>query len=334
MPRLLHLIHEGTMTGAPLAAVRTAALLRPEFDAFVHTPGPVTPLFENYCRETLDRAPSTGTMNAEGFDLVICHSVATAVAVGKLIDWQRKVLWWIHEDGFFFDLVPPRLLNRCLTRADGLAFVSPHCAYRTFGHWTWLRKGRGVHVIPNWAETSARRASMDPKDGVDVVHVGSLSPTKGTDIVLRVAEATHGRGWRFHLVGKPAKGKKLPGIPANVTLHGEVAPRRVREIIAGADVLLHPSRLDNQPLVILEALASGVPAIGSELPSIDCYANERHGYRTVPVDSPDTVGLIVRRIRDLHREPARLPRAFTAAHHRAAAMEAVFSVLEMTDRGG
>lgn len=316
------------MTGAPLAAVRTAALLRPEFDSTIFSRGAISPLFDEYCRQRLGRAPVSGELSATDFDLVICHSAGSARAVKEVIERDRKVLWWIHEDTLFFDLTPSVLVNHCLSGASALVFTSPHCAWRTFANWTWKRKGIGVHIVPNWAEPVARAPPRPGKAGIDIVHVASLRPAKGSDIVLRAAHATQSRGWRFHLVGRQPEGTRLPDIPPNVVLHGEVAPREVRRIISESDVLLHPSRQDNQPLVILEALASGIPAIGSELPSIDCYADARHGYWSVPVDTPDTVGLVLRRIRDLAQAQARLPRAFTAAHHRQAALEAVYSTLE------
>jgi glycosyltransferase involved in cell wall biosynthesis len=54
--------------------------------------------------------------------------------------------------------------------------------------------------------------------------------------------------------------------PGRVHFHGWLPKARVLELVRSGTVLALPSRSqENQPLVVLEALASGVPVVGSAL---------------------------------------------------------------------
>lgn len=51
----------------------------------------------------------------------------------------------------------------------------------------------------------------------------------------------------------------------NVRLHGRVGRREIVELYKHCDVLVMPSLYEAQPLVLLEALAAGIPIIGSDV---------------------------------------------------------------------
>lgn len=312
--RILTVLHEGTMTGAPLAGVRAAHLMRElGYDVAFFCVRKATEPFARYVSLISGGPPIlTGSFHAADYDGVVCHSAATADVVTQLLQAKRKVAWWIHEDTHFFDLINGRLINPCLKGATALVFASHHCAYRTFAPWVWERHGFGVHVIPNCVDSVV--VNRPTFTAPVIAHVATLSRLKGTDIVVQLARLTKDLGWKFKLIGRAMEPDFLVDVPENVLHLGEVPPETVLHELGSCSHLFHPTRLDNQPLVILEALARGVPVVSSFLPSIREYADETHGIQFLGTDEiswPTLAGLFTSTL----NVTARMPRAFHRSRH-------------------
>ncbi len=109
-----------------------------------------------------------------------------------------------------------------------------------------------------------------------LVHAGQLSPLKGTDLVIAAMAkclqtvpdvALHLCG---RVVGIGSSIRHLEDeFPGRVLHHGRVSPDRLHPLMAGALGVLAPSRADNLPNVVIEAMQIGVPVIGVNGASID-----------------------------------------------------------------
>ena len=63
-----------------------------------------------------------------------------------------------------------------------------------------------------------------------------------------------------------------------LTFFGQIENKKLNDIYAGAQVLVVPSSFDNFPYVVLEAMASGTPVIGSESSGItEMIEDEKSG---------------------------------------------------------
>jgi glycosyltransferase involved in cell wall biosynthesis len=113
------------------------------------------------------------------------------------------------------------------------------------------------------------RAAWGRPDGMLFVHVGRLAPEKGVDRILeayRLAAAQVGAG-RMHLViagAGPSEPSLRGAAPDGVTFLGNldralVLPR----LYASGDVFLFSSLTETLGLVVLEAMASGLPVIAT-----------------------------------------------------------------------
>ncbi len=89
---------------------------------------------------------------------------------------------------------------------------------------------------------------------------------KGYD-VLSDAIAYLPAGVELHIVGQGTDSRamqKLFADKTNVHLHGHLDKVAVRDLLWQSDALVLPSRSEAQPLVILEALATGIPVVTTE----------------------------------------------------------------------
>lgn len=164
------------------------------------------------------------------------------------------------------------------------------------------------------AERSARRLrarrALDSEFGTAgrplVLSLGRLHPFKGIDTLVRampgVADAMlliAGPSLAVHPHGDTAarllRVADEVGVGNRVRRVGPIAPERALEILAGADVVAVPSRLESLNKVCIEAAAVGTPFVVTSTTGISAWVPE-HGVGLVvpPQDPPALAGAIAR----------------------------------------
>lgn len=297
--KILVVVHEPTLTGAPLAALRNASLILDSqlYDVDMASWAVQGSKLQDEVLQKLGRnLLDINSINFEIYDLVICHSAALMRTVVDFIKTGKKVLWWIHEDTHFFDVMgDARLLNLAFERATGLIFTSAHCAYSTFGHWVWKRNAKNVFVIPNCPDFTGDSTSYKDRSLFRVVHVAYLGIEKGTDRVLAVAKALEDHSdIDFTLVGRVRSTfeNQMSDLPKNCKYLGEKSRDQTIDIMRQSHLLFHPTRLDNQPLVIVEAAQMGLDIISTFLPSVANYLDGLNGLKWLP-DTEDELSIAI-----------------------------------------
>ncbi|MCX8049622.1 MAG: glycosyltransferase family 4 protein [Methylohalobius sp.] len=86
------------------------------------------------------------------------------------------------------------------------------------------------------------------------------------------------------------------GIADHVTFTGQLTHDQMRALYATADLMLNPSRIDNAPNVLLEAMASGVPIVSTNAGGIPCLVKHGTTALLVPVDDADAMAEAVLRL--------------------------------------
>ncbi len=138
----------------------------------------------------------------------------------------------------------------------------------------------------------------EPGAPLRVAAVARLIPKKGIDVLLRALaelEATEGAAWTLRLAGD---GPERPALEAlarelgcadRVRFEGAIANEAVRALLAESDVLCLPSRpcettgdRDGIPVVLMEAMAMGVPVVAGDLPAIRELVEDGRSGRMVP----------------------------------------------------
>jgi glycosyltransferase involved in cell wall biosynthesis len=125
-----------------------------------------------------------------------------------------------------------------------------------------------LHVIPYGIELDGV-AGAEEHDALVAGVAANLEYWKGIDVLLEAAQLVE-PPLRLEIFGVGALGDALQrqartgGVDAH--FHGFVRDMRAR--LAQVDVLVQPSRADNLPLAILEAMASGIPVIGTRVGGI------------------------------------------------------------------
>lgn len=96
---------------------------------------------------------------------------------------------------------------------------------------------------------------------LDCLYVGQISYRKGVRILLEAARRCRHLPVRFHLVGPVVSAEVIERLPGNVVYRGASLPAGIAGVMRSADLFVLPSIEDACALVLLEAMASGLPVI-------------------------------------------------------------------------
>jgi glycosyltransferase involved in cell wall biosynthesis len=96
------------------------------------------------------------------------------------------------------------------------------------------------------------------------VFVGTASRRKGFDILLEAFRLTSGAfpSAELHVIGDPESASRFMGYSSDkIIIHGKRSRRELAQMLGVMDCLVLPSRIEAFGMVIVEALAAGIPAI-------------------------------------------------------------------------
>jgi glycosyltransferase involved in cell wall biosynthesis len=126
-----------------------------------------------------------------------------------------------------------------------------------------LRINQSLDMTPFLALPLERPAQR----GLHLLHVGTLSERKGVRVLLQALSQRDGQPGTITFVGDGPLAAELQAmaVPSNFTVNwiGNVPYAELPKWYGQADVLLFPSLGDEWGLVVNEALAAGVPVMGS-----------------------------------------------------------------------
>lgn len=137
-----------------------------------------------------------------------------------------------------------------------------------------------IEVIPNGvdgglfypnAADSAERKQDASEESLHLLFVGRLVYQKGLDILFNVLGRLKGQAWRLTIVGdgpmyEPLKAlARALGMEERIQFLGWVHRDQLSRIYRQADVFVFPSRHEGMSNVVLEAMASGLAVIATDI---------------------------------------------------------------------
>lgn len=148
-----------------------------------------------------------------------------------------------------------------------------------------------IAVVPNGVDesfryTGVRSLSKKPR----LLFVGRLTVQKNVSLLLRALEGVSDR-FETVLVGDGALEAELRQVVDdlrlhNVHFHGRADGAELRDLYRQADVFVLPSEREGLPLVLLEAMAMGLPIVATDVPgNRDVVVPKENGV-LVPLGDP------------------------------------------------
>ncbi len=218
---------------------------------------------------------------------------------GRLL--RRLVTYGFNRSAY--SLAPSRLIQAKM-RAEGVRRVG------------WWRRGVDAEQFhPRFARSDVRSAlSEGHSEAVLLLYVGRLAPEKNLEQLRTVLERVPGT--RLALIGGGPQRQALEAHFAGLPVHfaGYRTGRSLAEAYASADIFVFPSAFESFGLVILEAMASGLPVVSTRVGGAADMITE--GVTGYTIEVGDVDGL-VEGVRRLACDPEHLRAAKRAARAHA-----------------
>jgi N-acetyl-alpha-D-glucosaminyl L-malate synthase BshA len=245
----------------------------------------------------------------------IPHAIAGFLAQQMLGKAAPKMITTLHgtditivgQDRSFFEIT-----RFGIERSDGVTAVSDFLKRMTVEE---FHPGKPIETIPNFVDLQSypterpdRSAYAGPGQKV-LLHISNFRPVKRILDVVRIFErVTREVDAVLLMVGEGPERSSAQALGRRLGLQGRLhflgIHPEVEEIVGMADVFLLPSELESFGLSALEAMACGVPVVGSDaggLPEVVKHAES--GY-LLPVG--DVEGMAARTIEILKDDERRI----------------------------
>jgi glycosyltransferase involved in cell wall biosynthesis len=227
-------------------------------------------------------------------DVVHAHvfeAAPPALTLGRL-SGRAPVAITEHYTGFQRGLVTgyDRMLAKwAFERADLVAPVSEQLA----GHLREIAPKATFEVVPNVVDTSAFAPAADtPTEpgaaATRLLNVAALAEKKGHRYLLEalaeLPDATLDVVGDGELRGQLERQAGSLGLDGRVRFLGERPKHEVAELMRAADLLVLPSLAENLPVVLIEAQASGLPAVATDVGGVSELVDDAAGALVPPAD--------------------------------------------------
>jgi glycosyltransferase involved in cell wall biosynthesis len=262
-------------------------------------------------------------MRARGLAHLHVHFATAAANVGLCVKkvFGTSLSLMIHGPDEFDDVRGQALAEK-IARADFLFCIGSFARSQAMrlsdpAHWRKIDVARlGVdtgHYVPRVA--SAARGAFH------ILCVGRLVAAKGQYVLVAAARrlAAEGRDFRVTIVGAGPEEHGLcaaireAGLEARIALTGALNQDAVRRLYGEADAFVLPSFAEGIPVVLMEAMASGVPCVTTRITGIpELIQNDDEGLLVAPSDA-DALAAAIARLMD---DPALRARIAAGARKR------------------
>lgn len=182
--------------------------------------------------------------------------------------------------GVMLPLYKRMILKRVLQSAESVITLNERTLQAVREHYGYTGPAQVMHNGIDEEYYTLNRPPMkpEPPKPLRLLFVGRLSKQKNLPALLRALTLTQrevrldvlGDGEELGVVRKAIDTYKL----TNVTMHGRKERGEILEFYKTNDVLVMPSLYEAQPLVLLEAMAAGIPIIGTNVIGVADHIRE------------------------------------------------------------
>ncbi len=131
-----------------------------------------------------------------------------------------------------------------------------------------------VVVVKNGIDSGELKDIPDRTDSTDVIYVGQIIRSKGSDEFLEIAEDPEMKNTKFHLLGDGDLRDNLEdqveekGLSEQFKFYGKVPHKKVMKFLAAQEIAVFAfptKRFEGLPMVLVEAMFAGLPIVAYDI---------------------------------------------------------------------
>lgn len=198
-------------------------------------------------------------------DILICslfHSVVVGSIIASLSIEPPKIYTWRHNTDSV-SLLRRSLYSLSYRLSDGIFVDSKSTADRVSN---WGVDDQDISVLPLAGIDVDEYPAADHCSSNNIVRVGTVArllEQKGYPELIKCAEELP--KYEFHIVGDGPLVDRLRTSTDNVICHGRVSQAELEHLWRTFDVYFQPSRYEGLCITAIEAMASGLPVVASDV---------------------------------------------------------------------
>lgn len=205
-------------------------------------------------------------------DIIHAHNVFYAGFIAKYLSDHYAIPYVLteHSSAYARGFIPPELLVRAKSVCVSAKALS--CVSHSFQSILKEQLGFSFEVLHNIVDGSFFDTQLKHPEGDDFVflNVASLDENKNQALALRAfAKEFKGRRATFRIAGDGPLKETLKslaaelGIASQIKFLGQIPREAVREEMRQADCFVLPSNFETFGVVLIEAMASGLPLVAT-----------------------------------------------------------------------
>ena len=232
---------------------------------------------------------------------MMAHSAGVPAALFKQNHPDIPMLLTLQEGGplrqierTMFPLWP--WFSRAFTHADRVQAIS-----NFLGEWARTRGFTGpLKVIPNGVHTRKFSGDLVSHQGTVLVTASRLFHKNAVDDVIRALSLLPDVQFKIAGIGpEESKLRKLAKelqVEDRVHFLGYIDHAHLPALLHSADIFIRPSRSEGMGNSFIEAMAAGIPVIGTAVGGIPDFLTDGETGFVVEVDSPQSIASAVRQV--------------------------------------
>lgn len=203
--------------------------------------------------------------------------------------WSKNIA--LQSDGYNSRLLKKVLSieQKVFTQADRIIVTTSEIKEAIINRFGSL--GGKISIVPNGVDTSLfkpNRTEVNKNFTNVLCFVGRLAPEKNLESLIKAVEDVNAE---LHIIGKGPSASTLKQLAIDnprIKFHGAVANEDLPKFFGHSDIFVFPSLYEGHPKALIEAMASGLPIIASNVLGIkEVIEHEKTGY----LCNPDTLSI-------------------------------------------
>ena len=264
------------------------------------------------------------------YDVVMCHyggNGADFIFLKDLLPHLKFVTMFHKGDILLGDERGPAVYRRLPLQGDAFLAICESWNRRKLLEFGFDPERIRLHPIGVDVRHIPFRARAPRDHHFDILTVARLHPEKGIEHGLRAVAALARRrpsvGVRYRIIGDGEDGGRLRlltktlGLGHVVEFLGPLSTPDVMDWMHASDVFLLPSLAEGTPTALLEAQATGLPIVATDVGGVRDIVQPRAGFVVEAADSDALTDKLVQLVDHPERWPemGRIGHRFVAEHH-------------------